>query len=84
MAMIPRLEETRLPALFWSGHPWERGKSRMTRASQSSGEPFYYDSHADIRPYTAISPPNEKGTLRLLIKEYKVGLLGRVRLISGR
>jgi len=28
-----------------------------------------------IRPYTAISPPSEKGTLRLLIKEYKDGKL---------
>jgi hypothetical protein len=35
---------------------------------------------ADARPYTAISPPSEKGTLRLLIKEYKVCLLPQLTL----
>jgi hypothetical protein len=45
----------------------------MTRESQSSGELVRW-GYADVRPYTPVSPPDQKGSLTLMVKEYKVCL----------
>lgn len=30
--------------------------------------------YVDVRPYTPVSPPDQKGSLTLMVKEYKVRL----------